>query len=801
MLTARRRIGFLLALATLAASGCVGTGSSPLAGNLLGEPSEKAGVAHLARLTDGLTSNEGDHWLTGLTARIDSPRAFVQWDLGAAKPLRCALVQGDNNDSYHVLGSNDGEDFVLLWSAQPVGGAGMRLRTGTLPANTTMRYVRLTASGGDGLYSVGEIAVYSQCPAEWPNVQIARAEGLPIGEGIRLKLWLFAAAAIGFIFLTRRGGPRRQYLLALVPLGLGVSAAFSLSEIYPFFDEEPVLRAVVAAIAGALVIKEAFFPERLAPHPKVSLTILGVLAVTALGCYYHFASAQFFDAAKGRRTFVHTFDMRHYFPTAKYFRELRFDGLYLGSLAAYLDNTGASVESVRTSRLRDLTTYDMITAEQAAPKLAEIRARFTPARWQEFKRDMKYFLDTMGPGDYLGSMQDHGGNATPVWLLGAWALFRSAPASELSLSLAGFIDVGLVLLLLVVVYRTFGVRVMLYVAIIFGATDFYQFGSNLMGSTLRQDWLVALGLGACALKVGRSFLGGFLLAYAGLIRAFPALAAMFLVVPLGWWIFGYWRANGRLPRWATLRAEQRPALRAIAGAATSVISLIAVTSALFGLQGAWGTWLKKIAIHATGPSVNNVGLRNVLAWRPWHSAAQLIRNDQPEPWVLWQRYQVSNFAQLRPLFYLLNLAAVALAVLACRRRPLHQAALIGLLLIPFFFYPSNYYCHYIFLLPLAVAGDGSPRERNFGWVVTVLAAMCVGQYATLFEGWTDLRYTYQSFVLLAGSAAILIPLAWQEYRFLRPRAVPVPAAAPEPQPVAEPEPAAPEPSPDPAAVT
>ena len=31
--------------------------------------------------------------------------------------------------------------------------------------------------------------------------------------------------------------------------------------------------------------------------------------------------------------------MRNDFPTAKYFRELRFDGLYLASLAAYSEDT------------------------------------------------------------------------------------------------------------------------------------------------------------------------------------------------------------------------------------------------------------------------------------------------------------------------------------------------------------------------------------------------------------------------------------------------------------------------------
>jgi len=42
--------------------------------------------------------------------------------------------------------------------------------------------------------------------------------------------------------------------------------------------------------------------------------------------------------------------------------------------------------------------------------------------------------------------------------------------------------------------------------------------------------------------------------------------------------------------------------------------------------------------------------------------------------------------------------------------------------------------------------------------------MCVGQFFSLAEGWTDLRYTYQSFVLLIGFAIILGYLAWESLK-------------------------------------
>ncbi|HEX7500842.1 MAG TPA: hypothetical protein VF524_11155, partial [Polyangia bacterium] len=93
-------------------------------------------------------------------------------------------------------------------------------------------------------------------------------------------------------------------------------------------------------------------------------------------------------------------------------------------------------------------------------------------------------------------------------------------------------------------------------------------------------------------------------------------------------------------------------------------------------------------------------------------------------------------------------------------------------------YPSNYYCHFVFLLPMAVVGQRLDRDRSFAIVFIVLAGMCIGQYFTLAEGWTDLRYTYQSFLLLIGFGIILAHLAWESLK-LAPFSKPIasPAAA------------------------
>jgi hypothetical protein len=217
----------------------------------------------------------------------------------------------------------------------------------------------------------------------------------------------------------------------------------------------------------------------------------------------------------------------------------------------------------------------------------------------------------------------------------------------------------------------------------------------------------------------------------------------------------------RLPSLAEWRASQRPALRACFGAAVCVATLVALTSVVFGFGGSWMAWQEKIGHHATDPSTNNVGLRNVLAFDSDFSAERLLTSHQPAPDAEWVRTQRLTFADRSPLFYGILLVVTALALLACRGRSLEQAVLIGLLLVPFYFYPSNYYCHFVFLLPLAVAGPIENRDHTFAWVFIVLAAMCVGQVLSLRETWVDLRYTYQSFLLLIGFVAIMARIAWQ----------------------------------------
>jgi hypothetical protein len=200
-----------LTLALLA--GCVQESSDPIPGNLLvGAKVDTTGVPNTSRLVDGEVPVEGDHWDSAITARFDNPAGTVTWDLGTSKPVKCGLVQGDNNDVYVLSGSADGKTWSTLWEAGPVEGAGMRTRQGELDGNA--RYLRMTARDGDQLFSVGEIAVFAECPKAWPKIALHRVEGIaPTADGSQaasswsVSLGVLVAAAAILMVLSRKRRP------------------------------------------------------------------------------------------------------------------------------------------------------------------------------------------------------------------------------------------------------------------------------------------------------------------------------------------------------------------------------------------------------------------------------------------------------------------------------------------------------------------------------------------------------------------------------------------------------------------
>ena len=129
-------------------------------------PSSVTHVKHAERLTDGVRSVPGDAWDSNLTSVMDRG-ASVEWDLGASEPIAAAYLQGDHNDEYAVLTSEDRRAWQTLWEAASMGGEGQQARM-TRELHGRGRFVRLEPRGGDGMYSATEFALFRSSEVPLP---------------------------------------------------------------------------------------------------------------------------------------------------------------------------------------------------------------------------------------------------------------------------------------------------------------------------------------------------------------------------------------------------------------------------------------------------------------------------------------------------------------------------------------------------------------------------------------------------------------------------------------------------------
>ncbi len=705
-------------------------------------PVETKGVSGAERLNDGRVPAEGSAWNSNRTTIFTNRHGYVVYDLGEEKPIESVALLGDNNDNYRLLGRSEGGEFELLWEATSVQGAGLRWRK-TNSLGKSARYLKLEPGRGDSSLSVAELAVFSEPAIELPP-KLETVSALDSGLVYRNAILVLTAVIVMVVALTWTGAPWSLLVVAALALGWALRGYISvfLSE-FPIAQLEVSLtRAASAFMAAAVVARETYGPRDKKPIAALNIGVLAFSAALAVGSFYNLGHPQFYDHKNREPSVVHNYDMRVYFPVAKYFDELKYDGLYLASVATYAEEHGGlDTPEMKRTELRDLRDHRMRAVPAIRQEIEDVKKRFSPERWEELKRDMRYFWETMGSHAYLGSMADHGGNATPVWLTLAYFMFKSAPASNEVLIWAGLLDPLLLLGFGVAIWRAFGVRTALVSLVLFGANDFYMFGSNWAGATLRHDWMVYLGLGAAALKTNRYKTGGALLAMAALIRAFPAISLIALGVPVLYFVLEKAKELGRNPTLKEIFEGNRWFIDAALGAVACVAGWVLFSSLVLGFD-AWPLWVKKISSFTASPHVNHISLLTVTAGSEGNQAI-----------VLRERL---------PLHIGITAAFVIFALWAAYRRPPHVAAMLGMLLMPVFMYPANYYDHFIFLLALLVSepllATSRVERETSGKVWLALLLLCSALYMTVKISDLAIHFYQASVLLLAALGAVLVYL-------------------------------------------
>ncbi len=728
----------------LCVSGCEQSSSEGKGKGILGgkSPIASVGVRGAKNVNDGLVPREGGGWNTNRTTVFASRSASVDFDLGKVLEVRALAMMADNNDTYEVLGSLDGRKFERIWLAPRVRAAGLRWRTKKDLSSST-RYIRLSPHRGDASLSIAEVSVFVDEPTILPpRLRVVKASDVHLSYRSALLL-AGGAIVLASVFMVQGGALASNLVFLFLALAGVAQAGWAFYQAYPVekFDVS-LTRGVVASVAALLVMREGFSPKRFRPLRWFQFAALGLLALVSIGAFYNLGNPQFFDQKEKKPSVVHNYDMRVYFPVAKYFDELKYDGLYLGSVASYAEEHGGlESAAIQNTSLRDLRDHRMRKLSEMPGRAEEVRSRFSDERWAEFKGDMRYFWETMGPRAYLGSMADHGGNATPVWLTLAYLMYGSVPAGNEVLLWGALLDPLLLLIFAIAVFRAFGTRTALVSLVIFGCNDFYMFGSNWAGATLRNDWMVYMGIGVCALKLERYKTGGAFLAFSALIRAFPAVALIALGVPVLHQLVVSTRQARRFPAWSEIWARHRWFFDTAMGAAVCVALSVLLSSMVMGWDS-WPLWVEKISSFTASPHVNHISLLTVIAGSEGNQAEVLAQRS-----VL--------FAASVALYF-------ALAIWVAARGAPYRVALLGLMMMPVTMYPANYYMHFIFLLPLLVSEvrvDQKRWPREAGaktWIL--LLGICAAQYFTVRETNLSMHFYNASVLLMGGLLAILVVL-------------------------------------------
>lgn len=699
-------------------------------------PVQSQGVARAAALTDGRRAHEGAFWKTRRCAVLRDADASAVFDLGSEQPIAAVALQADADDSYLLSISNDGVHFEPLWTAAPVPATGMRLRS-SADLHARARYVRLAARGGDGAFAVSELQLFAQVPARFPP-ELPVGWGVSLDRRLRDHILLFGLALLVPLLLIRRGHKPLWLAAALVlPAIAGAQFVLGLIAAWPIEPREvSLIRATIAAVAAVAIAREALSPPAYPAHRGVVLGCLALCGALGFLAFYNMGRPQFYNPARGRATFAHYFDLRQYYPTAKYFEELGYRRMYDADVAAYLDDhPQRDIGSIAAREMRDLDTLQMSTIGAQRAKIQTVKRRFSPARWEAYKQDARWFRTAMGNGSYFSTLADYGANATPVWLAITRLLFSAVSPSDQAFTLCGLLDAGLLLAAFAAIWISFGARTMWIAMLVFGANDFIMYGTNWGGATLRHDWLAYIAFGACALRKERWVLGGVWLGLATMVRAFPALCVLGACAP------ALWRAVHARPfSVRTWLARERSTLHTLAGAAGAAVASLAL-SLTFLPARAWPHWLDKVRALDADPHPASVALKNLIA-------------D-------WDELDAMLLARL-PLYLAALVFFSGLLLLATRNKRPDQTALLSLLLLPLYFYPSNYYLHFVFLLPLlANASPGNSVSSNGARIWLCLLLMCSAQYFTVLISDLPTHFYLSTAILFATLPPLLLAVIRQ----------------------------------------
>jgi len=404
----------------------------------------------------------------------------------------------------------------------------------------------------------------------------------------------------------------------------------------------------------------------------------------------------------------------------------------------------------------------------------ECRDRFTPERWEEYKKDVAFYRIVSGQGYWTDMQKDHGFNPPPVWTIAGKWLSQLAPASVSYLQFLATLDILYIIGMFVVLYWGFGWRVFAVGAIFWGcqsSAPFYWTG----GAFLRQDWLFYTVLSVACIRKHYFKLAGASLVYAGLLRIFPGLVVIGTLVPF-------------VVHLIKKKRIHRNHLQMLLGGCLAAAVLIPTSLYMAGTDSYQKFYHHTIQVHDRTPLTNHMGLRVIIShqffqyrdgwWKQLKSPIMIAEgkssgrmrytrdNSLTDPFEVWKDMRNERADQLKPVSYaIIGLSLLFFVLVVRRSKSLWVAQCLGQIFIILL---SQLTCYYYSFMILGAPLIKMRRQLELG----LFALAAITQIIWMNSHWNDDKYTLLTIASLVF-CYIMLGFFWRK----KPPAVAEPATA------------------------
>lgn len=491
---------------------------------------------------------------------------------------------------------------------------------------------------------------------------------------------------------------------------LALIASLTVSAVFDWLPPTSLWVVVTVVLMG--------LGARIAPNLKFSPALVKNSKVLAVALTVALSAGWVgVGVSKGKLPLIHNWEQFHFYLGAKYQAEVGWFNLYKATIIA--DRESVNVLG-GVGQTRDLTTFEQVPIDSVLRETDAVKSRFSAERWEAFKADWVQ-MTRLWNINWTNVINDHGNSNSPAWAVLAAPLTRVVPLTMNGQALLGWIDMLLMLGLWLTVWQVFGHRVA-SVGLFMWAAEPIVF-DYLAGSILRWDWLFAVGMAACFIKLKKWDAAGAFFGFALATKLFP----LFFGVALGIRALFEWRKTKKFdPQYLKfLRGT------VIAGAMT-----VALSTAMFGVT-AWKEYAQRIQVTQTEKfysiqySLKTVYLQH--AANPVQTWAQTIF-----PSDIAQRRADVDIKDYSFGFLLARLAFTALVVLLLRRATDVEAFVLGPLLVFAWLTVNMYYWNMLGLLALGLAMRAERQRPALGMLIGFHAIFIVFYvYQHLNRGLTE----------------------------------------------------------------